>query len=372
MLQFHRPFSWYNGQTRVYDPVEYASPHASSTPSAANQSKPSACTSTLPLSDMRVIGQINAEWALLHRKYNLFLFHMPPGETNAPISAAGLDLSAAQHAQVGAQASDIDAAQYVQFAYIKSNPRFHEFALRSSSHKLTGLVDRTGPSFSGALPNAGNYTLLMDAAESQAEASQSLTNSEPARAKMAHQYVLGGEKGEKGMTLDQRAVMLATAVAIDYDYFSLSSRRDELPNASVGKDPKAGGAVERAPKAAGAAGKRLDEPADHKYNLISDSIFYATVFPPLGYVKSSRQLPPPLGETSPQDPWGQRPAGPDAWGGLPERAGTSEPVWGEEGKDPWSDQAGQTGGGKFEAGSGGLDKGGPDTDTLTGLLDLML
>jgi Scramblase len=366
MLQFHRPFSWHSGQTRIYDPIEHASPHPSSIPSAANESEPSARTSTVPLSNMRIIGETNMEWATLHRKYNLFLFHMPTGETNAPISTAALDLSAAQHAQVGAQASDTDPGQYVQFAYIDSHPRLHEFALRSSSHQLIGHIDHTRSGFLRDLLNAGSYTLSMDAAESRAGASQS------SRANMAYQRVVGGQKGEMGLTLDQRAVMLATAVAIDNDYYSPYSSRDDSLTLAGGEDFKAKAAPKKALKAEDTTGRVLGEPAKHQPDRALDPLLLAYAFaPPTSEIKS-RQLPPPMDGTSSQDPWGQWPTGPDGWGGQPERAGTSEPVWDQNGKDPWSGQASQTGGdGKVRPGSSGVGEGGAAPEVPDGFFDLL-
>jgi hypothetical protein len=120
---------------------------------------------------MRVIGEAQQQWAPLRRKYNLFLHR------------------------------DDNTAD--QFAHVNEPFLSWDFSLRGEDGSLVGSVNRN---FSGLarelFADVGVYVLQMDSAQPDA-------NEE-------------GATATPSMTLDQRAVMLATAVSIDFDYFSRS------------------------------------------------------------------------------------------------------------------------------------------------------
>ncbi|KAK9455366.1 Scramblase-domain-containing protein [Dipodascopsis uninucleata] len=118
-----------------------------------------------------IIGETHQSWHLWRRKYNLFLQNGP--------------------------------GNFDQFAAIDAPMLSFRFDLLDEYNRLLGKVDRNWVGLGRELfTDTGVYILQMDAA--------SLEDSS------ASERVLG-------MTLDQRAVMLATAVSIDFDYFSRHS-----------------------------------------------------------------------------------------------------------------------------------------------------
>ncbi|MCJ1446606.1 MAG: hypothetical protein MMC23_007111 [Stictis urceolatum] len=209
VLRFHRPFTWISSRIKVYDPVEVSSSSLSSstsleTPQAGalspHLSGTSPDISPLAMSDMRIIGEAQRQWAPLRRKYNLFL----------------LRSSTSPSPPVSQSPSDAPPAAFEQFAYISERFLSWDFSLLSSSSKLLGSVNRNFTNFGREIfTDAGCYALRMDAAGLAEEPGHLISKS----GEMPTVYE---EEGEKGMSLDQRAVMLATAVSIDFDYFSPS------------------------------------------------------------------------------------------------------------------------------------------------------
>ena len=216
VLRFHRPFSWISSRIRIYDSVnlnpelEFSSSTALQGTSAASVIDGSnAQISPLRLSEMRIIGEAQQQWAPLRRKYNLFLYRSP----NASDTIAGSIPLSSTTAITSAPPSQ-QSGTFAQFAFVDEPFLSWDFSLRSSTAALLGSVNRN---FAGLgreiFTDTGVYALRMDAAALAAEPrhliSQSARHAVPADA--------------PGMTLDQRAVMLATAVSIDFDYFSRHS-----------------------------------------------------------------------------------------------------------------------------------------------------
>jgi hypothetical protein len=106
-----------------------------------------------------------------------------------------------------AQTSNHNEGTYNQFAYVDEPFLSWDFSLLSAENRLIGSVNRNFAGFAREFfTDTGVYALRMDSAglrDDQLAPSQ-------------------GTPGE-GMTLDQRAVMLATAVSVDFDYFSRHS-----------------------------------------------------------------------------------------------------------------------------------------------------
>ena len=105
---------------------------------------------------------------------------------------------------------------FTQFAYVDEPFLSWDFSLRSADDKLVGSVNRNFAGFGREIfTDTGVYALRMDSAsENQGQSPQAQTNGETTTV----------ESGcGRGMTLDERAVMLATAVTIDFDYFSRHS-----------------------------------------------------------------------------------------------------------------------------------------------------
>ncbi|KAL3459842.1 Scramblase-domain-containing protein [Aspergillus heterothallicus] len=220
VLRFHRPFSWINSSIKVYDPLDPASSvHSSS--SALQTNIPGSLTqaidgsnarvSPLGLDQMRVIGEAQQQWAPLRRKYNLFTYHHSPNQEiemvtqKIPLTQSGLSRS--QQMQLAHTAgSDRDFGEFGQFAYVDEPFLSWDFSLRSADSRLIGSVNRDFVGFAREIfTDTGVYALRMDSAALKAlEAPDQGT-------------------AATGMSFDQRAVMLATAVSIDFDYFSRHS-----------------------------------------------------------------------------------------------------------------------------------------------------
>lgn len=175
----------------------------------------SAKISPLAISEMRVIGEAQQVWAPLRRKYDLFTFHESPYQetemSTRSISSTGDGFSPSQQSQL-AQASreeNVDG-EYHQFAYVNEPFLSWDFALRSADDRLIGSVNRNFVGFAREIfTDTGVYALRMDSAALAEERERGIPTAYSAK--------------QTGMTLDQRAVMLATAVSIDFDYFSRHS-----------------------------------------------------------------------------------------------------------------------------------------------------
>ncbi|BDD58688.1 hypothetical protein MPDQ_004397 [Monascus purpureus] len=221
VLRFHRPFSWINSRIRVYDPLDIASSAYSSSTSLQGTS-PASLTqissgsntrvSSLGLDDMRLIGEAQQQWAPLRRKYNLFTYHSSPeaatdmGIKQLPLSQ--MDLSRSQQLQLSRTSQrGEDVGEFNQFAYVDEPFLSWDFTLRSAENRPIGSVNRNFAGFARELfTDTGVYALRMDSAVAD-----------------PGEVPAGAGNQITGMTLDQRAVMLATAVSIDFDYFSRHS-----------------------------------------------------------------------------------------------------------------------------------------------------
>ncbi|KAJ5794698.1 hypothetical protein N7457_001297 [Penicillium paradoxum] len=215
VLRFHRPFSWINSKIHVYDPLNQTTNTDSRSTSLQDMTSVSLVAagdgsntriSPLGTDQMRVIGEAQQQWAPLRRKYNLFTHHQSPnpatdmGAQNFSLSKSGL--SQAQQMQL--VQSNQGEGQYNQFAYVDEPFLSWDFSLKSAEDQLIGSVNRNFSGFAREIfTDTGVYAMRMDSAGQGTEASR------------------GSEV--PGLTLDQRAVMLATAVSIDFDYFSRHS-----------------------------------------------------------------------------------------------------------------------------------------------------
>lgn len=123
------------------------------------------------------------------------------GSQDVPLSKS--DLSELQQMQL-AQASGQRKGAFNQFAYVDEPFLSWDFSLLSAENRLIGSVNRNFAGFGREIfTDTGVYALRMDSA--------GFDGNEVTPAQVS------------AMTLDQRAVMLATAVSIDFDYFSRHS-----------------------------------------------------------------------------------------------------------------------------------------------------
>ena len=209
VLRFHRPFSWISSRISIYDAVAGDLPPPKEERQSSLATIPDGSTarlSPLALSDMRVVGSTLQEWAPLRRKYNLFLAR--DSETAGEHMVTG-DLPLSKY-KSGVSADSGRPLNFVQFARVDDQFLAWNFHLRSEDGRLIGTVNRNFAGFARELfTDTGVYALRMDAAGLVPNPSQ--TGYDDTRLSTPR------------MTLDQRAVLLATAVTIDFDYFSRHS-----------------------------------------------------------------------------------------------------------------------------------------------------
>lgn len=185
----------------------------------------SAQVSPLALSDMRIIGEAQQQWAPLRRKYNLFVYRNAPSPENRPESQRspppGQPLSNAQAMDLTPYNGEGD---YNQFAYVDEPFLSWDFSLMSQDSKLIGSVNRNFSGFGREIfTDTGVYALRMDAAGLAQEGKHLISQT-------GQQAQSADRSPSPGMTLDQRAVMLATAVSVDFDYFSRKSGSGGMMN----------------------------------------------------------------------------------------------------------------------------------------------
>lgn len=363
VLRFHRPFAWINSRIKIYDPLDvttgtsYSSstPLQSTTPGSLVQASVSsnARVSPLGLDEMRVVGEAQQQWAPLRRKYNLFTYHQSPNPVTDmstqkfPLSES--ELSQAQKLQL-AQTSGQGQGDFNQFAYVDEPFLSWDFSLRSADNRLIGSVNRDFAGFAREFfTDTGVYALRMDSAGVVTERSPT------------------GSSTPTGMTLDQRAVMLATAVSVDFDYFSRHSGSGGfgfMPLWIPGMGGEAAGGA-AAGEAAGAAGGAAAGEAGAIGEAAAGTLGRAGAAGGMadgmaagatgagamaGYEAVQRgfsgdqtsQSVPPEGSATPYDQ--QSADQPDFYHDYNPPSEQQEDVWGQ-GEDPWSDDGGDVGGG---------------------------
>ncbi|KAI9822410.1 MAG: hypothetical protein M1827_000129 [Pycnora praestabilis] len=364
VLRFNRPFSWISSRIRVYDPLEPASSSYSqstalqgTTPGSLTSdiSGSSAQVSSLALSDMSVIGEAQQQWAPLRRKYNLFVFQHGPSPENRhqsqQIASGDLLLTNSRELQVSHNWGG--EGEYGQFAYVDEPFLSWDFSLMSADSRLIGSVNRNFAGFGREIfTDTGVYALRMDAA-GLADEPRHLISQTGSKADSAYDIA------KAGMTLDQRAVMLATAVSVDFDYFSRKSgaggmgmmpwmyggggATTEGAAGETGAAGSTGGTLENIPH----AGKGLGEGAAVGAGTMAG---YEGLRGVTG--RGGDDASPTAGQATPNDP--------GAGQGQPPQSqpGQGEEIWGED-DNPWSGGQGSQGGGGDVGGGGG---GGGDGD----------
>lgn len=355
VLRFHRPFSWISSQIRVYDAVgkgdaDYTHSvvlQGTSAQSAVNQT--SASVSSLPIDQMRIIGSAEQEWAMLRRKYNLYVARdLEAAKQGTPQLASG-DLPLSNSKELQVVAGDQRVPGMLQFARVDEPMLSWDFSLMSEDGRKIGSVNRNFGGFAREIfTDTGVYALRMDAASSYADGTPLITQGGNAAQQPIEEHT--------GMTLDQRAVMLATAVSIDFDYFSRHSSVGGgtfmpiwFPWFGGGGEAAAGGAAGEAgiaSEAAGAArGLGVGEGAATGAATMAG-------YEAMRGARGSQEVDP----QSPQavDPYQNQPPG-----GVGNQGSEQEEVWGEWGnQNQQPDQTDDWWGGGNSGGSGGESGGG--------------
>lgn len=372
VLRFQRPFSWINTRIRVYDAVVPDPRLATSTATTilpGNHADPDLFRqlSTIPISKMRIIGEAHSEWAPLRRKYNLFLSHQKALRQTTRQSGTTNTREASFTSQALEDELGEGPNSYEQFAHIDEPFLSWDFSLRAVNNRLIGTVSRDFRGFGREIfTDTGSYALRMDSAAVEDEA-------EERRLRHPDQPTLGGRNITNCMTLDQRAVMLATAVTVDFDYFSRHSSNGTMGfmplwmwggggEAAGAGAAGAAGAAEASETAAvvGGAGRAVGGAALGEAGAAEGAMVGAGTM--AGYeamsrsARSSNSDPSAPGQAdgiydtqspqssydsqSPQSGWDSQSPGGDTWG---------------EGQDPWRQGAKESGGGEGDE-EGGIFK----------------
>ncbi|KAF2816669.1 Scramblase-domain-containing protein [Mytilinidion resinicola] len=364
VLRFHRPFSWISSRIRVYDAqndTESYSPSTSlqGTSVGSIASQTSSHISSIPLSQMRIIGSAEQEWAPLRRKYNLFLarnLNQTQPDPNLPqLTSGDLPLSNSKALQV--VEGDSRETGMMQFARVDEPFLSWDFTLLSEDQRLLGSVNRNFAGFAREIfTDTGVYALRMDAAGLASEPSHIISKTS-ARHKEDIQLT-------PGMTLDQRAVMLATAVSIDFDYFSRHSSQTggmgfmplwfPMGGGEAAGGAAAGGAAEAGAVGAGTAeaGTAMGEVGSVARGVGSGEGAIAGAGTMAGYEAMQRgrgSSPQPNEEESKGDPFG---AGGDPRDGDSPWASDEDSHWfGDD--SPGSSSGPEDGGSNLSSGSQG-------------------
>jgi len=388
VLRIHRPFAYINSKIRIYDPVPESgygqletstALQGTSASSVVNQSAV-AQVSPLKLEEMRIIGEAQQRWALLRRKYDLFSYRpieSAPENDSTPRLESGdkpnNETTALTEAKAPEQAIE---AGMSQFAHVNEPFLSWDFTLKDEADSTIGSVNRNFAGFAREIfTDTGVYALRMDSA------AQSSTL-ETAQGTEVGRY----ERDATGMTLDQRAVMLAAAVSIDFDYFSRHSSSTGgmgfmplwFPGMGGGAAAEGGaagaagagaagaageaGAIEGAAGAAGrglgtGAGAAGESAIAGAGTMAGYEAMQRGAYGPRGGQDdgASPQANEPYAGASPDQPSQDASSGGDAWG-------ESSDPWGES-KDPWGGDGGQ--GPPPSAGGEGGDGGGGWGDVLS-------
>ncbi|KAK3817941.1 MAG: Scramblase-domain-containing protein [Linnemannia elongata] len=212
VLKIHRPFAFINSRIMISTP------------------------------DDRLIGEVQQEWHLVRRKYNLFTIEQPdPSTIEKDISTIAISKE---------RAVDGQGLDRVQFAHIDGGFLALDFDMQDEQGRPMASVNRNFVGFARELfTDSGQYALRFDAAVIQdiqqeqslgATTATATTASSPgapstaadSRENLQEAKEIQATKDERalaqlesrgGLTLDQRAIMLACAVSIDFDYFSRHS-----------------------------------------------------------------------------------------------------------------------------------------------------
>ncbi len=297
---------------------------------------------------MRIIGEAQQQWAPLRRKYNLFVH----SQSRDPGTASGAPQPLSNSQQLDLTPYDKEG-EFDQFASVNEQFLSWDFSLLSNEGGLIGSVNRNFAGFGREIfTDTGVYALRMDSVGLAQEPTHLISQT-------GQQSVGFQNPNDSGMTLDQRAVMLATAVSIDFDYFSRKSGSGGsfmplwLPGmggggaAAEGAEAEAGaGAIEGSHGAAGGIAK--GDAGGWTEGAVTGAGSMA------GYEAMQRGTGRGGDDASPQA--GRQDANQPGFGQdqqqQPGQVGQNEDVWGNS-DDPWG---GRGGGG--EGGGDGGDGGG--------------
>ena len=282
--------------------------------------------SRLALEDMRTIGEAQQQWAPLRRKYNLFVHRQTQdsGATSGVLQYSPADQPPPNSQQLGLTPYN-KKGQFDQFAYVNEPFLSWDFSLLSNEGGLIGSVNRNFAGFGREIfTDTGVYALRMDSVGLAQEPTHLISQT-------GQQSVGFQDPNDSGMTLDQRAVMLATAVSVDFDYFSRKSGSGGMGFMPLWF-PGMGGGGAAAEGAEAEAGAGALEGSEGNAG---------------GIARGGDDVSPQSGQQDSNQPW----YGQDQQQ-QPGNVGQGEDVWGNN-DDPWGGRGGGEGGGGGDGGDGG-------------------
>ncbi|KIR39388.1 hypothetical protein I307_01265 [Cryptococcus deuterogattii 99/473] len=273
--------------------------------------------------DSRLVGEAQQQWHPWRRRYNLF------------------------------QSRESDT--FRQFAKVDSGFLAWDFWLKGKDDHLLASINRNFRGIGRELfTDTGQYVIRFDAAGTELDLAPG------SNINVQGQTLVLPRSSDSGLTLDQRAMTLATAVSIDFDYFSRHSGSgglgfpfffwgggDGSAEAQAGGRPSdvqpldGGAGAAAAGAAAGAASGGAD--------MTEDELIYGRQPAQPGNPTNNGPVPPPAQEEG-TGGWEQFPEGLE---GYDEESGWEQD---EVMQDPWGNQGGD--GGWFGGGSGGGGGGG--------------
>ncbi|KAF9167916.1 hypothetical protein DFQ26_002370 [Actinomortierella ambigua] len=321
--------------------------------------------------DDRLIGEVQQEWHIYRRRYNLFTVDQPDPEEGRPDKIVGLGPGDENPVAIARARGDAPTLDRVQFAHIDGGFLALDFDMQDERGRVMGSVNRNFVGFARELfTDSGQYILRFDAAAMQElqqlqpglgataiaappstpassststssttttttpDASQITGLSDPKEAALQIQankdeVALTQLERRGGLTLDQRAVMLACAVSVDFDYFSRHSGSGGImpmpimmpmgggappppvPSSAEGENP-VGTAIGGAAGGAAAGGGAADIP--------------------FGAGQAGMPTPSPPPAAPPTDVWGNPVSTTNDWG---EDVWAEDPVSTEDSSSSW-------------------------------------
>lgn len=204
VLRINRPFSFINSKISIYRGEEAPA-------------------------DVNKIGECQQIWHPYRRKYALFHRYRSEDARTHPTEDTSTKALAVQ-------ADATSDGGYTQFANIDSRLLAWDFFLQGEQGEILGSVNRNFSGFGRELfTDTGQYVLRFDKGIAQQEVDERIDKGvgindelkkvaeESPSTEKETALVPSVDVDGAGLTLDQRAILLATAVTIDIDYFSRHS-----------------------------------------------------------------------------------------------------------------------------------------------------
>jgi len=346
VLRVHRPSSSMSTQVRVYDALERNS---------IFQRANNVSQSELSVEAMPIIGEARSQGISANRKYDLFLPEPGSISTIKP-KAQSSDLQYQQARQIGMMPA------FAQFAHIDKPFSSLDFPVTAENGQLIGFVNRSFRGISQEIFDfAGAYVLRLDCAGHEQQMWIENPSSQPGTVDAMDSNIPGKNGNSFELMLDQRAVMLGAAVALNFDYFSRPITDDGIAFIPIpipipgGAAPIGAGAgagtgaagVGEVGAVVGGAGRAVGGAA-------AGEGFGGGAIAGAGALAGYDAMQRGMGQNSSQTTQDASPQAPQADSQSPQSTWETQDqqgdVWGQENSDPWSDAGAPSGSGDGDGG----------------------